>query len=337
MATRKEHEQAIVRLFQPAEIEPKGPTPIQQRLLEAAARQNDEERSFLYQHSVFCQTSLPFRDPGAGVRTWERTNGNVSLLVEAGRAMAPDRRWIELQLPAGVKARLVLMYLNQRAMLTKSPVLEVGSLTDFTRRVLKLDPKGRNLTAVKEQLARLSAADFLFGAVRDGEAVTIKAAPVKGFNLWATKNDDEQRLLWPRIVELDPVYFADLMEHAVPLDERHIAALTHSCMALDIYSWLAQRLHRLKGKQHVSWPALWSQFGQGYNPERMDKFRQVFRLALKQVLAVYQAARVEDVEAGKPRLVILGDEQRLWRSETATGLWLRPSPPPVKRKLLPGS
>jgi hypothetical protein len=38
----------------------------------------------------------------------------------------------------------------------------------------------------------------------------------------------------------------------------HIAALSHSALALDIYAWLAQRLHRIPpGKpQRVSWEAL---------------------------------------------------------------------------------
>jgi hypothetical protein len=75
--------------------------------------------------------------------------------------------------------------------------------------------------------------------------------------------------------------------HAVPLNEVHIAALSHSALALDIYAWLAQRLHRIPpGKpQRVSWEALQDQFGPGY--KRTRKFREVFRIALKKVLALY--------------------------------------------------
>ena len=35
------------------------------------------------------------------------------------------------------------------------------------------------------------------------------------------------------------------MEHAVPLNEAAVARLSHSAMGLDIYVWLAQRLHRI--------------------------------------------------------------------------------------------
>jgi hypothetical protein len=124
------------------------------------------------------------------------------------------------------------------------------------------------------------------------------------------------------------------MNHAVPLDEMHIAALSHSSLCLDIYAWLAQRLHRIPvGKPaRVSWAALHSQFGQGYNPERIDKFRQVFRVALKEVLTLYTAARVDDEDAKSPRLYVQGG-QHVWREKPAKGLTLYNSPPPV-RKLL---
>ncbi|MEL7121666.1 MAG: replication protein RepA [Bacteroidota bacterium] len=32
------------------------------------------------------------------------------------------------------------------------------------------------------------------------------------------------------------------MNHAIPLDERALAALSHTAMELDIYVWLVQRL-----------------------------------------------------------------------------------------------
>jgi hypothetical protein len=59
------------------------------------------------------------------------------------------------------------------------------------------------------------------------------------------------------------------------------ATSTHSALDLDIYAWLAQRLHRIpKGKpQTITWQALKSQFGPDY--DRLRKFREKFVLALK--------------------------------------------------------
>jgi hypothetical protein len=72
-----------------------GPTPIQQRLIEAAALsvEQPDAQSLLYQHTVFCQTSLPYRNPGDDARTWERQNGDVHLKVLAGEGgLSPNRR-----------------------------------------------------------------------------------------------------------------------------------------------------------------------------------------------------------------------------------------------------
>jgi hypothetical protein len=314
-----------------------GPTPIQNRLLEAAVRaaQDQDDQSILYQHSVFCQTCLPYRDPGDDVRVWERVNGRAHLKVMAGEALHPkEERFVELGLPFGPKSRMILMHINQRALLAQTPVIEVeDSLTRFVGKVLNLDLKGRNIKAVKDQLARLAASTIRLGVVRDGQAITVNSTIVSAFDLWFPK-DERQRVLWPSTVSLSLDYFQSLMSQAVPVDELHIAALSHSSLALDIYSWLAQRLHRIPvGKpQRVSWVALHAQFGQGYNPDAMYKFRQKFRVALKEVLTVYAAARVEDDEARPARRQIRRGKA-LWREEVLSGLALFHSAPPV-RKLL---
>jgi hypothetical protein len=91
-----------------------------------------------YQHTVLCQTCLPYRNPGDTVREWERSQGNVRLLVEAGSALEPvTNKFVKLGLPFGPKPRLVLMHLNAQAIKTQSPVIEVeDSLTAFAREVL---------------------------------------------------------------------------------------------------------------------------------------------------------------------------------------------------------
>ena len=67
------------------------------------------------------------------------------------------------------------------------------------------------------------------------------------------------------------------------MNEDAIAALSHSAMSLDVYAWLAQRLHRIPhGKpQFIPWKSLKDQFGCGYT--RMIDFKRVFLKALGQV------------------------------------------------------
>jgi len=222
-----------------------------------------------------------------------------------------EERFVELGLPFGPKSRMILMHINQRALIAQSPVIKT----------------------VKDQLARLASSSIRLGVVRDGQAITVNSNIVSAFDLWFPK-DERQRVLWPSTVSLSLDYFQSLMSQAVPVDEAHIAALSHSALALDIYSWLAQRLHRIpvEKPQTVSWIALHAQFGQGYNPDAMFKFRQKFRVALKEVLTVYSAARVEDDEA-KPARRQVQNGKMIWREDVAKGLKLFHSAPPV-RKLL---
>ena len=125
--------------------------------------------------------------------------------------------------------------------------------------------------------------------------------------------DEGQRVLWPATLRLSLDYFDSLSRYAVPLDERAIASLAHSAMALDIYVWLSQRLHRIPaGKgQLVAWTAVMEQFGRGYSAIRF--FRRDFLALLAQVRIAYPEATLET----DPRGVML------WQS-----------PPPVRKRLV---
>lgn len=296
-----------------SKVAPKRPSRIQQRLIESSVSiEEDDPRSLAFQHTVFCQTGMPYRDVGPDVTVWERAQGRARLRVEAGIAADPvTQEFIRLGLPHGPKPRLILAYLNGQALRTSSPVIEVeDSLTAFVKR-LGLASKGQNMRIIKDQLARISAARITLGLFDDNRAVTVDSKIVTAFDLWFPK-DERQKVLWPTTVQLSLDYFESLQKHAVPLDERAIASLSHSAMGLDIYAWLAQRLHRVHPHkpQFIPWTALKEQFGWHYT--RMRKFREVFTRTLGMVLTQYRGARVE--ADGK-------------------GLTLRNSPPPVKGRM----
>lgn len=99
-------------------------------------------------------------------------------------------------------------------------------------------------------------------------------------------------------------------ERAVPLDYRAFAAIKHSALALDVYTWLAHRLCRICKAEgvKVSCQNLRDQFGQEYTSPK--NFKHEFRDTLRQVWIVYPAAQV---------------------AETIGGIHLWPSPPPIQR------
>ena len=276
------------------------------RLLDGAETGPD---AILYQHSILCQTGLPYRNPGDDVRSWQQRNGTARLEISAGKAMHPELgELVPVGLPYGPKPRLILAHLNSEALRRRSPVVEIeASLTAFVKR-LKLDTGGRTIGSIKDQLARLAASSITLGLMHEGRAITVNSRIVAAFDLWFPK-EEGGRVLWPNLVRLSPEYFDSLTRHAVPLHEGALMALSGSAMGLDVYAWLAQRLHRIDWGQRVfvPWPALQAQFGWHY--DRTRKFREVFRQTLRLVHGQYRAADVE-----------LDDK----------GMTLRHSPPPVK-------
>jgi hypothetical protein len=88
------------------------------------------------------------------------------------------------------------------------------------------------------------------------------------------------------------------MQHAVPLNEGAVARLSHNAMALEIYTWLAQRLHRVDPAKpaFVPWASLQRQFGEGY--DRIRHFRRVFLRTLAQVHVVYREAKFSANDKG---------------------------------------
>lgn len=290
-------------------------TPVQMRLIKAGmAIRQDMAEELTFTHTVLAQTCLPARKPDDALRQWRREQGRALLMLEAGTAYHPGKReWLPLGLPYGPKARLILMHLNGEALRQGSPTIEVeSSLSAFVRRIQDRHPTGPEFALFKEQLSRLSAATVRMAIDYDSHAVQVDTKIIGAFDLWFPKND-RQRVLWPSTVVLSLDYFDSLSRHAVPLDERAIAGLAHSATALDVYCWLAQRLHRISlGKaQFVPWVALYEQFGQGYAQVR--QFRSFFLKQLRQVKTAYPDA--------------LFDTDR-------KGMWLWHSLPPVTKRLV---
>jgi len=293
---------------------------IKKRLIGAATeiRQADPgELTFM--HTVMTQCALPAAKPQADMLTWERRQGRTALLIEAGKVSHPTTgEWQQLGLPYGPKARLLLMHFNSEALRHGSPVIPVeDTMTAFFRRLMgDKTQDGRQANMLKAQLSALAAATFRMRVAYDDHSVQVDAKVVSKFELWLNR-EDSQRVLWPTTLRLSLDYYESLTRYAVPLDERAVAVLAHSAMALDMYCWLAQRLHRISPSkpQFVPWTALQEQFGQHY--ARIRDFRRDFLALLHQVQVAY------------PDAVFDADRK---------GMSLWQSPPPVRKRLvaLPG-
>jgi hypothetical protein len=266
-----------------------------------------------YLPAVLCQVGLP-RSPTPG-RTFERNSGNVSLQVEAGNAW-DGASWRQMPLPYGVRPRLALVHIATEAIRTRSRTIDVGSSVNAFLTELGLDNGGKAYGQMRQQMTALAVCTLRLGRVETriigGEekdfSITLDAKPFRQFEAWLDNRGD-QPTLWPTEVELSQEFYDSLIETAVPLEHGAIAKLTHSALALDLYTWLAHRLYRVRrGGSRISWAALQEQFGSEY-ADRKD-FKREMKRRLRDVLAVYPAARVQEVEGG---------------------LMLHTSPPPIPR------
>jgi hypothetical protein len=264
---------------------------VHRRLIERIEGEQHNELAF--QHSVFCQTSLPYRNPGDDVRLWQRSQGRTLLQIEAGHVFHPAlKTYVPVGLPWGPKPRLILAHLNAEALRQQSPVVQVeSSLSAFVKRIRGFDG-GREIRFFKDQLTRISNGTFRFATDFADGPVQTNAHIITNFQLWPEK-DQRQRVLWPTEICFSAEYFDSLQLHAVPLNEADLAALAHSALAIDLYSWLAQRLHRVTPTKpaFITWAALKEQFGPDYG--RMDNFKAFFRRALRQVRARYDRAIID--------------------------------------------
>jgi len=204
---------------------------------------------------------------------------------------------VDLGLPYGEKPRLVLIHLASEAIRNGNPVVDVeGSMTAFTRS-LGMETNGQQIKDLKAQLSRLAAATVRMGMVQHGRAYQVNTQIVTAFDLWYP-DDPGAASAVAFHSQLGLEFFQSLGRHAVPLDHRAVRAIAHSSLALDTYTWLAQRLHRVHigNTQFITWAAMYDQFGQGF--ARVRDFRRQFLKTLTQVKCVYPDAKLDMDEKG---------------------------------------
>jgi len=291
-------------------IQTSGATSTQSRLIDAGAvisGSSPDRKDFL--HTVMCQVGLPRKRTDA--KTFERHSGHISILLEAGK-LFDGRNFVEQPLPYGTVPRLVMVHVSTEAIRTRQRSVEIGDSMRQFLTMLGMQTSGGargGYTILRRQMEALAACRLTLGMYAEGRVVTVDAKPIKRFEAWLHR-DGSQRTLWPGVMELSEDFYNTLAEHAVPLDYRALAALKHSSLALDVYTWLAHRLCRVNiiAGIKLSWENLREQFGQEYGHSK--DFKKEFRHTLRQVLVVYPDARIE---------------------ETAGGLVLFPSKPPLSR------
>jgi hypothetical protein len=178
-----------------------------------------------------------------------------------------------------------MVHIMSEAVRSQSPVVDIGRSVRNTLICLGLDTAGREYATFGRQMSALLACRLSLGF--DSER----------FDVWEDSADAREKRS-RGLIELTPAFFASLTKSAVPLDERALSALKHNSFALDVYTWLVQRLHRVKRGEssRLTWKNLKDQFGQEYADPK--NFQHNMRKTLRSVLAVYPSARIKPVFGG---------------------------------------
>jgi hypothetical protein len=251
-----------------------------------------------FTHAVLCQVGLP-RSKVEG-REFMRQSGAAWVNVQAGY-LDEGRGPVLQPIPYGVMPRLALAWVSTYAKRDNTREIPIGDSAAEFLRLMGMDDQGARYTTLRRQMHALAACRLQLGF----KGRTYNGQPVEQFDAWLANGGAQQRSLWPGTMVLSEGYFNSLMDSAVPLDNRALMALKGSALALDVYTWLAHRLHRIEGRGvTLHWKALREQFAQEYTGKDADKdFKKKFLPALKKVLAVYPQARVKPVTGG---LLLIG-------------------------------
>lgn len=263
----------------------------------------DEHQRVGIMHAGFAVTALPHKDISDHV--WVRQGGPVKLRVESGI----DANDVPVGVPFGSIARMILLYLQTEAVKTRSRDIELGRSMNQWLTTMGIDNGGKTYRLVREQSKRLSLCRLTFYRVTDAATHITNGSFVRDAIL--PTRDSDQLPLWREAVRLDEGFYQSLIDHPLPVRETAIREIGHRSMAIDVYVWLAYRLHQLTKPTPISWAAVYAQFGGGY--AQIRQFKAKFKEPLALALAAYPEAQVSTDEAG---------------------LVLYPSPPAVPQRAL---
>src|SRR5512143_1842508 len=143
------------------------------------------------------QATLPHSDPGK-VEAWQRTNGNLTLVVRPGWD-SKKRRTIGY--PYGVIPRLLLFWITTEALRTGNPRLELGSSLNAFMRGLGLSPATgggprSDARRLRDQMERLFRATISFEIHGDQSLRWLDMQVAPDGELWWDFHDPDQQGLF---------------------------------------------------------------------------------------------------------------------------------------------
>jgi hypothetical protein len=304
------------------------------RTVEIAQEDAKAAGSIAFQSRIFCQLSLPHREPPPDPRTgaapidWVRKNGSLTLRLRPGLVgVGTDNE--RYGYPYGVMPRYLLTWISTEITQSGPAVQDDGLTLDLggsMRAFLKqigiqtaTGGKKGSATRLRDQVTRLATSTITITDTRVmGDGVwnfhSKNFGMIDEADLWWSDRPTHSDTLWPNTITISPAFRDSIKASSVPLDTRGLALIQQAKagpLALDLYTWLAHRFYSLRRTTTVPWTLLSEQFGSQYAQTRQFRARVIKTLSV--VRLAYPGANV---------------------TPTTDGLMLRPSPLPVARKIV---
>ena len=281
-------------------------TDIARSVVEAAAGYlSSEDTDIGYLFSGWAQAALPHRRLPDD-QAWQVTTDRVTLIVQPGLRPGADGQPTSVGVPYGSCARLILLYLQTEAVRTNNRQIELGGSLHAWLKRLAVPIGGKQMAVVRDQAERLSRCRLSF-QIKQGNRTGLLNQHILDTSMFI-EDDKAQGALFVETASLSQSFFDELKKHPVPVEEAAVRQIANNSLALDVYCWLAYRLHSLNAPITITWKALHAQFGRSV--ARIDHFKDHFRTVLALATSVYPEAKVEETDNG-------------------IGVILRPSKPPV--------
>ncbi|PWT80798.1 MAG: plasmid encoded RepA protein [Acidobacteria bacterium] len=314
----------------------KVPSPVQQRLIDAATAIRDQpdavERAFMARQLIIC--TLPHTDPG-DIELWSRRSWNAVLGIQPGFDLETGRK---IGFPYGTIPRLLLYWITTEVQHRKNRTdltidekrtLQLGRrLADFMRTVGLSPETGRgkrgDAKRLHDQMERLFRARISFqssgdGPGRDGTCrrrwLDMEVAPLG--ELWWNPKRPDQGTLWQSWIQLGEQFYDALAVSSAPVDMRALKALRRSPLALDLYAWVCYSIYTIVQNrlppQFVAWSVLARQLGADYGT--VNDFQKKAAPILRKIRLLYPGLTVGKRKGGftihADRLAVPPDSRKL--------------------------
>ncbi|MBG6184743.1 hypothetical protein IWX65_002721 [Arthrobacter sp. CAN_A214] len=257
----------------------------------------DTDQQLCYLLPEFINLSLP--NARFSSHQWIRRNGTQQMTITAGSGTGPDHA--DSFIPYGKYARAALVLLCTEAVRTGDPIISISKTYRGFMKQLGLGYNQANAVEAVRQMQALAASTIAVNNTIEDENGEIDSTTEryvissKDRMIFTADHSGELSEKKESTIELS----ADFMRMVatsgrVPVRTdvwMHLLRNSRAAMTLDIYVWLAYRLHHLKAPARISWEQLRQQFG---SDAEMKSFTQKFRKALAEALEVYPEAQVSE-------------------------------------------